>query len=73
MRNNLAVFLAAFLLPLVAEAGDLLDLYDKAQKNDATFNAARRSSLVRQSKGPITIYSYRSASIGSSCAALSAG
>ena len=41
MRNNLAVFLAAFLLPLVAEAGDLLDLYDNAQKNDATFNAAQ--------------------------------
>ena len=41
MRNTLASFCVALLLPVAASAGDLLNLYDKAQKNDATFNAAQ--------------------------------
>lgn len=41
MRNTLALLCLSALLPCAAQAGDLLRLYDKAQKNDATFNAAQ--------------------------------
>lgn len=41
MRNTLGFLCAALLLPVVADAGDLLSLYEKALKNDATFNAAQ--------------------------------
>lgn len=41
MRNTPGLLFVALMLPMVADAGDLLALYDKAQKNDATFNAAQ--------------------------------
>lgn len=41
MRNTLGVLLLSTMLPITAQAGDLLRLYEKAQRNDATFNAAQ--------------------------------
>lgn len=43
MRATLFILCFTALLPVTAQAGDLLRIYEKAQTNDATFNAAQHA------------------------------
>lgn len=43
MRASLFILCFTALLPLSAQAGDLLRIYEKAKNNDATFNAAQHA------------------------------
>jgi outer membrane protein len=43
MRSVFPLMLAAVVLPVTANAGDLLQLYDMAQRNDATFAASQHA------------------------------